>query len=244
MRRAGRIVALALQKVGEITQPGVTTAELDAVAEQTIRGLGAIPGFLGYHGFPATACISVNAEVVHGIPGPRILRDGDIVGVDLGAIVGGWNADAAYTFAVGTVSEEARRLMSIGQEALAAGIQAVRAGNSVLDIGAAIEDHVTAHGYAVVRDLCGHGIGRQLHEEPQIPNYRCVGRAARTVLRPGMTLAIEPMVNAGLPEVMLAHDNWTYVTGDGKLSVHYEHTVVVLDDGAGGLRPFADQAPG
>lgn len=232
MRRAGRIVALALQKVGEAMQPGVTTGELDAVAEQTIRGLGGIPGFLGYDGFPATACISVNEQVVHGIPGPRVLRDGDIVGVDLGAIVDGWNADAAYTFGVGAVSEDAQRLMTVGQDALAAGIQAAKAGNRVADIGAAIEGYVKARGFTVVRDLCGHGIGQQLHEEPRIPNYRDDGRHGQTVLRAGMTLAIEPMVNAGGARVALAPDNWTFVTRDGKLSVHYEHTVVVLDDGA------------
>lgn len=232
MRKAGRIVALALQKVGDAVRPGVTTGELDAIAEQTIRGLGGIPGFLGYNDFPATACISINDEVVHGIPGPRMLHEGDLVGIDLGAIVDGWNADAAYTFPVGDVHDEASRLMLVGQQALAAGIAAARAGNRVVDIGIAIEQYVTTHGFSVVRVLCGHGIGQQLHEDPQVPNYRDTGRWSKTELRPGMTLAIEPMVNAGVADVTLAPDNWTFVTRDGKLSVHYEHTIVVCEDSA------------
>lgn len=230
MRRAGRIVALALEKVGEHIQAGITTGEIDAIAEQTIRGLGATPAFLGYNGFPATACISINDEVVHGIPGARPLHDGDIVGIDLGAIVEGWYADAAYTFAVGTVSEDAVRIMQVGQDALAEGIAVAKPGNLLRDVSAAIQQYAEAHGASVVRELCGHGVGRHLHEEPQIPNY--VTHGGNIVLQPGMTLAIEPMLNAGRPEVRVLPDDWTFVTVDGSLSVHYEHTVAIREDGA------------
>lgn len=230
MRRAGRITALALQKLGEEIRPGITTGDLDAIAEQTIRGMGAIPAFLDYNGFPATACISINDEVVHGIPGPRKLHAGDIVGIDLGAIVEGWYADSAFTFGVGDVSEEARRLMEVGQGALAAGIAAARAGNLVRDIGIAIQRFAEARGTGVVRELCGHGVGSRLHEEPQIPNYET--RGGNVLLKPGMALAIEPMLNAGSPGVRLLPDDWTFVTMDGSLSVHYEHTVLIREDSA------------
>ncbi|HEX2952092.1 MAG TPA: type I methionyl aminopeptidase [Armatimonadota bacterium] len=230
MRKAGRIVALALAKMGETIVPGITTGELDAVAEQTIRGLGAKPAFLGYNGFPATACISINDEVVHGIPGPAILKDGDIVGIDLGAIVDGWYADSAFTFSVGNIDENVKNLLEIGQESLAIGIQAAKPGNSIRDIGAAIQQFSESRGVSVVRELCGHGIGRHLHEEPQIPNY--VTRGGNIELRPGMTLAIEPMLNAGEPRVKIMDDNWTFVTVDGSLSVHYEHTVLITENGA------------
>ena len=227
MRRAGRVVAMTLHKVGAAVCPGVTTAELDAIAEQTIRVMDAKPAFLGYNNYPATACISVNEEVVHGIPGPRVLQSGDVVGVDLGAIVEGWYADAACTFAAGEVSAQIQRLMAVGQGALEAGIAAARADNRIRDIGAAIEHYVQAHGYTVVRDLCGHGIGKRLHEDPQVPNYPAQG--GETLLRPGMTLAIEPMVNAGRAEVVLQPDHWTFVTVDGSCSVHYEHTVLIRE---------------
>ncbi len=229
MRQAGRIVALALQKIGDLIRPGITTRELDAAAEATIRGFSAAPAFLGYRGYPATACISLNDEVVHGIPGERVVRDGDLVSVDLGAILDGWYADAAYTFAVGDVSAEAQRLMAAGRAALAAGIAAARAGARVREIGAAVEGLVKQYGYTVVRDLCGHGVGRRLHEEPQVPNYPAL--SAVTVLQPGMTLAIEPMVNAGRAAVELLDDGWTFVTRDHRLSVHYEHTVLIREDG-------------
>jgi methionyl aminopeptidase len=229
MRRAGRVVALALAKIEGAIRPGITTGELDRLAEETIRGLGAAPAFLGYNGFPATACISVNEEVVHGIPGPRSLQTGDVVGVDLGAIVDGWYADAAYTYAVGAVSAEAQRLMDVGKAALAAGVAAARTGNTIRDIGAAVQHVAEAQGYSVVRDLCGHGIGRRLHEEPKIPNYITGG--GNIVLRPGMTLAIEPMLNAGRHDVRMLSDGWTYETVDRLLSVHYEHTVLVTPDG-------------
>jgi methionyl aminopeptidase len=232
MRRAGRIVALALRKVGEAIRPGVTTAELDRIAEDTIRGMAAIPSFLGYRNYPASACVSVNDEVVHGIPGPRILRAGDVVGVDLGAMIDGLHADAAYTFPVGEVSPEIQRLMLAGRESLDAGIAVARAGNRVRDIGAAVEQRAQRDGYAVVRDLCGHGVGRKLHEEPQIPNHTGDRSAsASLVLRTGMALAIEPMINAGVAGVELQDDGWTFVTVDGRTSVHYEHTVLIQADG-------------
>ena len=230
MRRAGQIVALTLRKLGDALKPGMTTGALDDIAEQTIRGFGAVPAFLNYRGYPATACISLNEEVVHGIPGPRTVKTGDLVSVDLGAIMEGWYADAAYTFPVGPVSAQAERLMAVGKEALQAGIEAARPGNRVRDIGAAIEKYVHGHGFTVVHDLCGHGIGRRLHEDPQVPNYP--DRRANLVLEPGMTLAIEPMVNAGTKDVGLLDDNWTYITVDRSLSVHYEHTVVIREGDA------------
>ena len=230
MRRAGRIVALALQKVGGAIRAGITTGELDALAEQTIRGFGALPAFLGYNGFPATACISVNEQVVHGIPGLRPLKDGDLVKVDLGAIVEGWYADAASTYSVEEVSELARRLMACGHGALAAGVEASRAGSRVRDIGAAVQRYVDSCGFSVVRDLCGHGIGQRLHEEPQVPNYPTA--QGNLELQVGMALAIEPMVNAGGSDVAIEPDGWTFVTADATLSVHYEHTVLIQSTGA------------
>lgn len=229
MRRAGRITALALRKMGEVLQPGMTTAELNEIAETTIRSFGATPAFLNYRGYPATACISLNEEVVHGIPGPRTVKTGDLVSVDLGAIVDGWYADAAYTFPVGEVSALAKELMQAGQGALDAGIAAAKVGNRIRDIGAAIFDYANARGFSVVRDLSGHGIGRRLHEEPHVPNYP--DRHGTLVLQPGMTLAIEPMVNAGGHEVQLLEDGWTFITRDVGLSVHYEHTVLIREDG-------------
>ena len=209
--------------------PGVSTGELDAIAEQTIRSFGAEPAFLNYNGYPATACISINDEVVHGIPSSRVLKVGDVVGVDLGAIIEGWYGDSAYTFAVGEVPAATRHLLEAGQGALLAGIEAAKVGNRIRDIGAAISNYVTAQGFSVVRDLCGHGIGRKLHEEPQVPNYPAFG--GNVELRPGMTLAIEPMVNAGRSEVVMEEDGWTFVTADGSLSVHFEHTVLIRDEG-------------
>lgn len=233
MRRAGRIVALTLQKVGLAIRPGISTGELDALAEHTIRSLGAIPAFLGYivgnNKYPATACISINEQVVHGIPGMRPLRAGDLVKVDLGAIVDGWYADSAYTYPVGDVSELAQRLMKCGQGALAVGVEAARAGKRVRDIGAAVQRYTESHGFSVVRALCGHGIGQNLHEEPQVPNYPT--SRGDMELREGMALAIEPMVNAGGPDVFMEPDGWTFVTADAMLSVHYEHTVLIQPDG-------------
>lgn len=230
MRRAGRIVALTFAKIAEQIVPGVTTGELDELAEETIRGMGAIPAFLNYNNFPATACISINEQVVHGIPGPAKLREGDIVGIDLGAIIDGWYADAANTYAVGKVSDEARAIMEVGQASLSAGITAAQPGNKLRDISLAVQEYAESHGASVVVDLCGHGIGRNLHEEPQIPNYVISGSPSITLL-PGMTLAIEPMLNVGRAAVELLADNWTYVTQDRSLSVHYEHTIAIRENG-------------
>jgi methionyl aminopeptidase len=230
MRRSGRVTALAFQKIRETIKPGITTGELDLVAEQTIRGLGGVPAFFGYNGFPATACISINDEVVHGIPGPKILKNGDIVGIDLGSVIEGWYSDSAFTFAVGEVSEVAQHLMDAGQAALVAAITAAVPGNTVRDIGAAVQRVADAHGVSVVKDLCGHGVGNHLHEEPQIPNYVTMP-SGRITIQPGMALAIEPMLNAGGAGVRLLADDWTFVTIDGSLSVHYEHTVLIHEDG-------------
>ena len=219
----------ALAKVGSAIRPGITTGELDKLAEETIRSLGAIPAFLGFDGFPATACISINEQVVHAIPGLRPVKAGNLVKVDLGAIVEGWYADAAYTYPVGEVSDLAKRLMTCGQGALAAGIAAAKPGKRVRDIGAAIQRYVEGCHFSVVRELCGHGIGRTLHEEPKVPNY--AESSANLVLVPGMALAIEPMVNAGRADVERLSDGWTYATVDASLSVHYEHTVIVQPEG-------------
>jgi methionyl aminopeptidase len=229
MREAGRITALALRVVGEAVGPGVTTGELDAIAEAAIRDAGAQPAFKGYHGFPATLCTSIDGEVVHGIPGPRRLLEGQILSVDCGAIVDGYYGDSAMTFAVGAVSAEARRLMDATQAALAAGIERCVPGNRLHDISAAVQAVAEGAGFSVVREYVGHGIGRSMHEDPQVPNY---GRAGSgPVLTPGMVLAIEPMVNAGAAAVHALPDGWTVVTDDGSLSAHFEHTVAVTDAG-------------
>lgn len=225
MRRAGQVVALTLKELEKAVRPGITTAELDRLAEETIRDQGGVPSFKGYQGYPASICASVNEEVVHGIPGSRVLQEGDIVGVDLGAIVEGYHGDAALTFAVGTVSEEAAQLMRVTREALDKGIEKVRAGAHLSDIGHAVQHHAEKFGYSVVRDLVGHGIGTEMHEAPQVPNYGKPGRGL--ILKPGMTLAIEPMVNAGGQEVKILGDGWTFVTRDRSLSAHFEHTVAV-----------------
>lgn len=229
MRRAGRVVALVLDKIGQVVGPGTTTGEIDRVARETLADLDAIPSFLGYRGYPAAVCVSVNDEVVHGIPGPRVLQQGDIVGVDLGAIVDGYHGDAAVTIAVGQVSAEARRLMKATREALHRGIQQARPSKRVVDISAAVQEHVERHGFSVVRVLTGHGIGADMHEPPQVPNF--VDGSSRIMLREGMTLAIEPMVNAGEPDVVTDDDGWTMRTRDGRLSAHFEHTVLVSRKG-------------
>lgn len=230
MREAGRVVAGVLALLQERACPGVTTAELDALAEWYIRSHGATPSFKGYRGFPASTCISVNEEVVHGIPGPRVLRDGDVVSVDVGAIVQGFHGDAAVTFGIGSVSEEAGRLMQLGRETLAHAIDQVRPGNRLSDISWAIQSYAESRGAAVVRQYISHGIGRQMHEDPQLPNFGPPGRGVR--MRPGMTFAIEPMLCAGGHQVddTVRGDNWTVVTVDGQLSVHFEHTVAVTEN--------------
>jgi methionyl aminopeptidase len=227
MGQAGRVVADTLALLGESMRPGVTTKELDGIAEEYIRSQGGAPTFKGYHGFPASICASPNSMVVHGIPGDYRIEDGDLLSVDVGVTLNGFVADSAYTFAVGSISEETQRLLDVGQAALEAGIAEARAGNHVGDISAAVQRTVEEAGFSVVKSLVGHGIGRSMHEEPQIPNWGEPGRGP--LLARGMTLAIEPMINAGSPEVFVAEDRWSISTNDGSLSAHFEHTVAVTD---------------
>jgi methionyl aminopeptidase len=228
MKRNGGILRDCFRRIEKEIRPGVTTDELDRIAEEFIRSKDATPAFKGYHGYPASICASVNEEVVHGIPGSRELRDGDIIGVDMGVLRDGFYADASRTFAVGTVDEETKRLMEVTWEALQRGIDRARAGNHLSDISFAIQQRAEEGGYQVVRVLVGHGIGRMMHEEPQVPNFGPPGQGP--VLKRGMTLAIEPMLNAGTRDVVTREDKWTYVTVDGKLSCHFEDTVAVTDD--------------
>ncbi len=230
MKEACAISAGALQTVAKAVEPGVTTAELDRLAEEYIRSKGAVPNFKNYQGYPATACISINNEVIHGIPSKqRILREGDIVSVDLGAMFEGYHGDNAATFAVGDVSSEAKRLMDVTRESLYEGINAARAGGRIGDISHAVQSYVEANGFSVVRQFVGHGVGTKLHEDPEVPNFGRAGHGIR--LMPGMTLAIEPMVNMGDYQVKVLRDGWTTVTADGSLSAHFEHTVVITEDG-------------
>ena len=230
MREACVVSAKALKLVGQAVEPGITTAELDRIAEKFILSCGAKPNFKGYGGFPATACISINNEVIHGIPSKkRKLQEGDIVSVDLGAVLNGFHGDNAATFACGTVSDEAKRLMDTTRESLYEGIKMARAGGRVGDISAAVQGYVEARGYSVVRQYVGHGVGTSLHEAPEVPNFGEAGRGVRLV--PGMTLAIEPMVNAGSYGVKVLPDGWTVLTSDGSLSAHFEHTVAITADG-------------
>ena len=230
MREAGRIVAETLALVEQAALPGVSTLELDRLAEAHVRGRGAIPSFKGYRGFPATLCTSLNSEIVHGIPSAkRVLRDGDLIKVDCGAIFQGWQGDAAVTVIVGSPKNGAAQLVSDTRAALERGIAATLAGGHVSDIGDAIERFATERGYGVVREYCGHGIGRDLHEEPAVPNYGPRGQGPR--LRPGMVVCIEPMLNAGTGETKQERDGWTVRTADGRLSAHFEHTVAVTESG-------------
>jgi methionyl aminopeptidase len=229
MARACKITVDTLGLLAEAAQPGVSTKELDKLAHDAIVKAGAKPAFLGYRGYPATLCISVNEEIVHGIPGPKKLKDGDIVGLDLGCVVEGFYGDAARTVAVGRASAEAERLIKATRESLFAGIEMCRLGKRVGDIGHAVQTHAESFGYSVVRDFVGHGIGTSLHEEPQVPNYGPAGRRERLV--PGMCLAIEPMLNVGRPDVELLADGWTAVTRDGSLSAHFELSVAVTEAG-------------
>jgi methionyl aminopeptidase len=245
IRAAARLVARTLEMLGREIQPGRTTGDLDRLAETFIRDHGGSPAFKGYRGFPASICPSVNDEVVHAIPGPRPLADGDVVGIDVGVEKDGYFGDAAYTFPVGEVDDGARQLLQVAREALLKGIDRARAGNRVGDISHAIQTHAETHGFSVVRSLVGHGIGRQMHEEPQVPNYGPPDRGPR--LMAGQVLAIEPMVNAGGPDVVTRPDGWTVVTRDGSLSAHFEHTVAVgasgpeILSGDGGL--WRDDVP-
>ena len=229
MREANLIVAKVLAHLETLIQPGVTTAELDAAAEEMILSMGSKPAFKGYQGYPATLCVSVNEEIVHGIPGDRRLVEGDIVGVDCGTNFKGFYGDSAWTFAVGEISEEARKLLDVTQESLYLGIKKAKVGNRVSDISSSIQEFVEGHGFSVVREFVGHGIGQSLHEEPQVPNYGQPGRGAR--LLEGMVLAIEPMVNSKGPGVKVLQDKWTAVTSDGGYSAHFEHSVAVTANG-------------
>jgi methionyl aminopeptidase len=229
MARAGELVAETIALVGEQIQPGITTGELDRIAEEFIRERGGVPTSKGYRGFPAATCISPNAMVVHGIPGDYRVEDGDLISVDVGVTLNGLVADSAYTFAVGDIDPESQRLLDIGKEALAAGIDQARAGNRVGDISAAVQEVVEGAGFSVIRSLVGHGVGRSYHEEPQVPNFGQPGRGVP--LQPGMTLAIEPMITAGGPDVYLHDDDWSISTRDGSMSAHFEHTVAVLEEG-------------
>jgi methionyl aminopeptidase len=230
MREAGRVLARTMREVsGTIVAGKTTLAELDALAERLILDAGCVPSFKGYRGYPAATCISVNNVVIHGIPGPMVLEEGDIVDLDFGVVFDGWHADGAWTYPVGKVSESTTRLMNVTLESLYQGIAKARPGNRLGDIGATVQKYVEANGYSVVRDLVGHGIGQSLHEEPSVPNYGKAGKGA--VLKAGMTLCIEPMVNEGTHKIVTLEDGWTVVTADGKLSAHYEHTVAVTKDG-------------
>jgi methionyl aminopeptidase len=229
MGRAGDVVAKTLALLGELARPGVTTGELDEAAETYIRSEGGVPTFKGYRGFPAAICTSPNSMVVHGIPGPYELKDGDLISVDVGVTLDGFVADSAFTFPVGSVDGEAERLLEVGQAALAAGIEQARAGNHIQDISAAVQRTTEEAGFSVVRSLVGHGIGRSMHEDPQVPNFGEPGHGP--LLQPGMTLAIEPMINAGGPDVWMAEDRWSISTDDDSLSAHFEHTVAVTDNG-------------
>jgi methionyl aminopeptidase len=229
MAKASRVVAEALEVLKSAAKPGVTTDELDRLAEAEIRSRGAVPAFKGYRNYPKTLCVSVNEQVVHGIPSKRVLKDGDIVGLDLGAIVGGFYGDSAVTIAVGRIDEKAATLVRVTEESLSLAIQQARVGNRLSDISHAVQQHVEAAGYSVVTEFVGHGIGRQLHEEPQVPNYGKPGQGPR--LQPGMVLAIEPMVNMGGSAVRVLDDRWTAVTVDGSLSAHFEHTIAIQPSG-------------
>lgn len=229
MREAGRIVALALRAVREAVAPGVTTKDLDEVAREVITSHGAIPSFKGYHGYPGNICASVNEEVVHGIPGSRKLQEGDIVSVDCGATYNGFVGDSAVTIPVGKIDPVSEQLLRVTEESLYKGIAAAIVGNRLSDISHAVQVHVEAAGFSVVRDYVGHGIGRNMHEDPQIPNFGPPGHGP--LLKPGMVLAIEPMVNVGTYKVRTLKDGWTVLTADGKRSAHFEHTIAITPDG-------------
>ncbi len=230
MAEASRVVAEALAIVRKAVCVGISTEELDRIAEEAIRGRGAIPAFKGYRNFPKTLCASVNEQVVHGIPSKRKLKEGDIIGLDLGAIVGGFYGDSAVTVAVGRIPEATAKLVQVTEEALYLGIKQAVVGNRLTDISNAVQQHIESAGFSVVTEFVGHGIGRQLHEEPQVPNYGKPGQGPR--LQPGMVLAIEPMVNMGRSAVRVLEDRWTAVTVDGSLSAHFEHTIAIQPSGA------------
>ena len=227
MRRSGKITAAARALAGEMVRPGVTTHEIDSAVEQFIRKQGAVPSFLHYNGYPASACISVNDEIIHGIPGKRVLQEGDIVSVDVGAYIGGFHGDCAATFPCGTISPEAQRLINVTRQSFFEGIRFAREGQRLQDISAAVQTYVEQNGFSVVREYVGHGVGAKMHESPEIPNYGRPGHGPR-LLR-GMTLAIEPMVNAGAAAIQQLSDGWTVKTADGKWAAHYENTILITD---------------
>ena len=227
MRRAGKITAAARALAGEMVRPGVTTQEIDSAVEHFIRKQGAVPSFLHYNGYPASACISVNDEIIHGIPGKRVLQEGDIVSVDMGAYIDGFHGDCAATFACGSITPEAQDLIDVTRQSFFEGIRYAKEGHRLLDISAAIQTYVESHGYSVVREYVGHGVGAAMHEAPEIPNYGHPGRGPR-LLR-GMTLAIEPMVNVGSAAIRQMNDGWTVKTLDGKWAAHYENTILITD---------------
>lgn len=229
MREAGRIVALTHQELQKRIEPGITTRELDALAAKIIRSHGAIPSFKGYGGFPGNICTSINEELVHGIPSSRKLKEGDIISIDIGAMYKGYHSDSAWTYPVGKISEEDERLLKVTEEALYKGLAEAKPGARLSNISHAIQTHVEANGFSVVREYVGHGIGSRLHEDPQIPNFGPPNRGPR--LKPGMVLAIEPMVNAGTRHVRTLDDQWTVVTVDGKKCAHFEHTIAIIEDG-------------
>jgi methionyl aminopeptidase len=228
MARAGRVVVETLERIGDAVSPGVTTAELDELAEDSIRGQGGVPTFKGYRGFPGSICASPNSMIVHGIPGAYRLQEGDVISIDVGVTLDGFVADSAFTFPVGDIEPEAQRLLDVCQAALAAGIAAALPGNHVGDVSAAVQTTTELAGFSVVRSLVGHGVGRSMHEEPQVPNYGEPGRGPK--LAPGTTIAIEPMITAGGEDVFVATDGWSISTRDGSLAAHFEHTIAVTED--------------
>lgn len=230
IRKACQISAEALRAAGQAVRPGISTAEIDRVARAYVESQGAVPNFLNYNGFPGSACISVNEEIIHGIPSKdKILKEGDIVSIDMGAMLNGFHGDNAATFAVGEISPEAQRLIDTTRDSLYEGIRAAVSGGRTGDIGYAVSKYCEDRGYGVIREYTGHGVGKRLHEDPAVPNYGTPGRGNR--LRPGMTIAIEPMINMGTREIIQKPDGWTVVTKDGKLSAHFEHTVLITDGG-------------
>lgn len=229
MRRSGKITADVLTRLMAAVKPGVTTRELDEIAERGIRERGGEPTFKGYRGYPASICSSVNAQVVHGIPDDTVLRDGDLLSIDIGTTLGGYVSDSAVTLAVGTVTPEAQRLLRVTQECLMLGIAQMYRGRHLGDIGSAVQRHAESNGFGVVRDLVGHGVGTSMHEDPQVPNYGVAGEGLK--LRPGLVLAVEPMITQGDYAVKILDDGWTVVTADGKLAAHFEHTIAITEDG-------------
>jgi len=240
MRKAGRITAQARALAGSMVKPGVTTKQIDKAVREFIKSCGAKPSFLGYAGFPGSACISVNEEVIHGIPGPRVLREGDIVSIDVGAYFGGFHGDCAATFPCGQVSDEALRLIEVTRQSFWEGIKFARKGCRVSDISHAVQQYVESNGFSVVREYVGHGVGAKLHEPPNVPNFGPAGHGAR--LMPGMTLAVEPMVNAGEKDIRVLKDGWTVVTRDGSLSAHYENTILITE-GEAEVLTVAEELP-